>query len=569
MNISPHKAFIRDTLAQLYPQADHQAIAAKIEQLIQRWKPKTQTTIPLDQSRIWMIAYGDSICAQGENPLSILHQFAKLWLKGTISDIHLLPMFPWTSDDGFSVVDYRQVDPHLGQWSDIAALAGDFNLMFDFVINHISQQSRWFQGYLHGEPRYQNYFINADPDENYSRITRPRTSPLLTPFTLKTGETAHIWTTFSADQIDLNIREPEVLLESIDILLEYASRGAQAIRLDAVGFLWKEKNSRCIHLPQTHQVIKLWRAILEEIWPDCLLITETNVPHQENISYLSAGDEAHMVYQFPLPPLTLHACLRGNARWLRQWAQSLEQETFPANTTFFNFLASHDGIGLRPVENILSTEEKAFLVSEVERKQGRISWRTNPDGSQSPYEMNINFLSALSEPGEAPDTQVARFAAAHAILFMLQGVPAIYYHSLLGSENDIAGLNASGINRRINREKLDFATTHQALVTPESRQAKIYAALTTLLRIRQQHPAFSPAAAQQVLTLPDALFGVKRHHQTEEETVYGIVNVTGASQTLLLPVTGTDLLTGTPFNGVCELAGWQTIWIHVKAQPEA
>lgn len=276
-----------------------------------------------------------------------------------------------------------------------------------------------------------------------------------------------------------------------------------------------------------------------------------------------------MVYQFPLPPLTLHACLRGNARWLRQWAQSLEQETFPANTTFFNFLASHDGIGLRPVENILSTEEKAFLVSEVERKQGRISWRTNPDSSQSPYEMNINFLSALSEPGEAPDTQVARFAAAHAILFMLQGVPAIYYHSLLGSENDIAGLNASGINRRINREKLDFATTHQALVTPESRQAKIYAALTTLLRIRQQHPAFSPAAAQQVLTLPDALFGVKRHHQTEEETVYGIVNVTGASQTLLLPVTGTDLLTGTPFNGVCELAGWQTIWIHVKAQPEA
>ena len=231
MNISPHKAFIRDTLAQLYPQADHQAIAAKIEQLIQRWKPKTQTTIPLDQSRIWMIAYGDSICAQGENPLSILHQFAKLWLKGTISDIHLLPMFPWTSDDGFSVVDYRQVDPHLGQWSDIAALAGDFNLMFDFVINHISQQSRWFQGYLHGEPRYQNYFI-------------------------------------SADQIDLNFREPEVLLESIDILLEYASRGAQAIRLDAVGFLWKEKNSRCIHLPQTHQVIKLWRAILEEIWPD-------------------------------------------------------------------------------------------------------------------------------------------------------------------------------------------------------------------------------------------------------------------------------------------------------------
>lgn len=566
MNKSLLKTLIHETLIQLYPQEDHQAIAAKIEQLIQRWKPKAQTAVPLDQSRIWMITYGDSICAKGANPLPILHQFAKLWLKGTISDIHLLPMFPWTSDDGFSVVDYRQIDPNLGQWSDIEALAGDFNLMFDFVINHISQQSPWFQGYLRGEQRYQNYFINTDPNNDYNQVTRPRTLPLLTPFKRVTGETAYIWTTFSADQVDLNFHEPDVLLESIDVLLEYASRGAQAIRLDAVGFLWKEKDSSCIHLPQTHLIIKLWRAILEETWTDCLLITETNVPHQENISYLGSGDEAHMVYQFPLPPLTLHAFLRGDASWLRQWAQRPEQETFPDNTTFFNFLASHDGIGLRPVENILSTEEKTFLVSEVERKQGRISWRTNPDGSQSPYEMNINFLSALSEPGEDPDAQVTRFSAAHAILFMLQGVPAIYYHSLLGSENDLNGLKSSGINRRINREKLDFAATHQALVTPESLQARIYTALSKLLRIRKQHPAFSPSASQLVLELPEALFGVKR--QIKGETLYCVVNVTGSTQSLSLPVEGTDLLTGATFNGVCQLTGWQTVWIRTTTQPD-
>lgn len=564
MNKSLFKTLIHDTLTQLYPHEDHQAIAAKIEHLISRWKPKAQTAVPLDQSRIWMIAYGDSICAKGANPLSILHQFAKLWLKGTISDIHLLPIFPWTSDDGFSVVDYRQIDPNLGQWSDVEALAGDFNLTFDFVINHISQQSPWFQGYLHGEPHYENYFINADPNDDYHKVTRPRTLPLLTPFKRETGEMVYIWTTFSADQVDLNFHEPKVLLESIDILLEYASRGAKAIRLDAVGFLWKEKDSRCIHLPQTHLIIKLWRAILQVTWADCLLITETNVPHQENISYLGTGDEAHMVYQFPLPPLTLHAFLRGDASWLRQWAQSLEQETFPDNTTFFNFLASHDGIGLRPVENILSTEEKFFLVNEVKRKQGRISWRTNPDGSQSPYEMNINFLSALSEPGEDPDTQVARFSAAHAILFMLQGVPAIYYHSLLGSENDLDGLKASGINRRINREKLDFAATHQALVTSESLQARIYTALSKLLRIRKQHPAFSPLASQQVLELPRALFGVKR--QTTGETLYCVVNVTGITQSLSLPVEGTDLLTGATFNGVCQLTGWQTVWIRTTTQ---
>lgn len=569
MNISPHKSFIVETLAQLYPQADHQAIAAKIEQLSQRWKPKAQTPAPLDQSRIWMIAYGDSITAEGASALSVLHQFSKLWLKGTISDIHLLPMFPWTSDDGFSVTDYRQIAPDLGQWSDIEALAGDFNLMFDFVINHISQQSRWFQSYLRGEPRYKNYFINADPDDDYHLVTRPRTLPLLTPFHRTTGETAHIWTTFSADQIDLNFCEPEVLLESIDILLEYASRGAQAIRLDAIGFLWKEKNSRCIHLPQTHLIIKLWRAILEETWPGCLLITETNVPHQENISYLGNGDEAHMVYQFPLPPLTLHAFLRGDARWLRQWAKNLELDVFPDNTTFFNFLASHDGIGLRPVENLLPAQEKTFLIGEVERKQGCVSWRTNPDGSQSPYELNINFLSALSEPGESLEAQVARFSAAHAILFMIQGVPAIYYHSLLGSENDLDGLKASGINRRINREKLDFASTHQALITPESRQAKIYAALTTLLRVRQQHPAFSPSAIQEVLDLPNAMFGIKRHHPIKKETLYCVVNITAVPQSVSLPVAGIDLLSGKPFNSTGELAGWQTIWIKVNEEPEA
>ena len=566
MTLTP---LINETLPQLYPHQDPAVTGERILQLCKQWKSGQHTPVPLDQTRVWMIAYGDSMTSPGAPALNVLHRFSQTWLKERISDIHLLPMYPWSSDDGFSVKDYRQIAPELGGWQDVEAMAKDFNLMFDFVINHISRESTWFKGYLNGDARYENFFLNTDPEGNYHQVTRPRALPLLTPFTRKSGEKVHIWTTFSADQIDLNFREPEVLLESIAILLEYAARGARAIRLDAIGFLWKEPNSRCIHLPQVHQIIKLWRAILDKTFPDCLLITETNVPHQENIRYFGAGDEASMVYQFPLPPLTLHAFLRGNARWLRQWAKTLEADPLPSNCTFFNFLASHDGIGLRPVENVLDAEEKNFLISEVERKEGRISWKTDPDGSQSPYELNINYLSALSEPGESQDSQITRFSAAHAILFMLQGVPAIYYHSLLGGENDVAGLRASGINRRINREKLDLSRLHSELIDPQSLRARIYGELKKLLQIRRQHPAFSPHAGQRVLPLEDSLFGVVRQNKQESETLYCVVNVTGTPQPLSLPVAGIDLVTNKPFTGRCILAGWQTLWVQVNSPLEA
>ncbi|WEF27728.1 sugar phosphorylase [Klebsiella aerogenes] len=569
MNPSARNNIVEKTLAQLYPAAQIPALITRIHQLCQHWKKKTREPALLDQTRVWMIAYGDSITAPDKHALATLCRFSQNRLENVISDIHLLPMYPWTSDDGFSVTDYRKIAPELGTWDDIADLACHFNLMFDFVINHVSQQSRWFQGYLQGDPRYENYVISADPDADYHRVTRPRTLPLLTPFTRQSGEKVHIWTTFSADQIDLNFREPEVLLESIDILLQYAACGARAIRLDAIGFLWKEKNSCCIHLAQTHQIIKLWRVILEETFPDCLLITETNVPHQENIQYFGNGDEAHMVYQFPLPPLTLHAFLRGDARWLRQWAQSLDQEVLPENTTFFNFLASHDGIGLRPVEHLLDGDEKAFLINEVERKHGRVSWKTNPDGSQSPYELNINYLSALSEPGENIDAQVDRFVASQAILFMLRGVPAIYYHSLFGSENDQVGLAETGVNRRINRQKLDFATLNTELLNPKSLRARIFSRLATLLTLRRKYAAFSPQATQRVLDLPDTFFGLVRHHPQTHETLYCVVNLTGFSQPLSLPATGLDLLTGECFSGTGELNAWQILWLNTDTPQEA
>ncbi|KAA1049593.1 alpha-amylase family glycosyl hydrolase [Pseudocitrobacter sp. 73] len=549
----------------LYPGQESPRIAEAILSCAQKWHTEARHFSPLDEKTVYFITYGDAISAATGTPLQALHTFARRFLAPTVSDIHLLPMFPYSSDDGFSVIDYYGVDPALGSWSDIQALSGDFSLMFDCVINHISQHSEWFTEYLKGNPDYQHFFIEADKNANYQNVVRPRTSPLFSAFTRRDGKCVQIWTTFSDDQIDLNFNEPDVLLESINILLYYAAHGATSIRLDAIGFIWKASGTTCIHLPQAHQIIRLWRLLLDAIFPGCRIITETNVPHQENIAYFGQGDEAQMVYQFPLPPLTLHAFLRGNARWLRQWSTSLDNELLPPGATFFNFLASHDGIGLRPTENLLDNAERDFLVSETLRKKGRVSWKNNSDGSTSPYELNINYLSALSEPGDSNAIKVAKTTAAHAILMALKGVPAIYYHSLLGSENDLAGVEQSGINRRINREKLTLEALESDLLAPHHLRCMIFSALKQLLVIRKAHPAFSPAATQTTLALADAFFGVRRHDVVSGETITCVVNVTGEAQPLALDINGECLFTGEKIQGAITLQPWQVCWINHTA----
>lgn len=456
-----------------------------------------------------LITYGDQLRAADRSPLRTLAEFCDQHLRGVIDGIHILPFYPYSSDDGFSVIDYQQVNPALGDWDDVARVGQHFHLMFDGVINHISAQSEWFKAFLRDDPKYRDYFISVEGDPDLSRVVRPRTLPLLTEFTTSAGA-KKVWTTFSADQIDLNYANPDVLLEIIDVLLFYVARGAELIRLDAIAYLWKEIGTACIHLPQTHRVIQLLRAILNEVAPHVALITETNVPHRDNLSYFGDGhNEAQLVYNFALPPLTLHTFRTGDATALTQWAAGLT--TLSDQTTFFNFLASHDGIGLNPARGLMSDANITALVDQVLRHGGRVSYKSNPDGSTSPYELNINYFDALSDPksDEPLSLQIDRFVAAHAIMLALAGVPGIYFHSLFGSRSWPEGVTQLGHNRAINRQKFDRAEIERELSDPHSLRAEVFQRLQRLLQVRSSLDAFDPRRPQQVIELHHAIFAVQ------------------------------------------------------------
>ncbi|MBA5761149.1 Beta-galactosidase C-terminal domain [Vibrio sp. 404] len=560
-----NKQQIYTKVADLYGEAQAESITADILALVEKWRGKApQYPNWVDQTSSFLITYGDSFCSEGEPTLQTMKRFADKYLKDAISNIHILPMFPYTSDDGFSVVDYRKVDENLGDWAELNALAENFDLMYDCVINHISKSSDWFQRFLAGDEAYQDYFVVSDPNLDYSSVTRPRALPLLTPFTKANGEIAHVWTTFSDDQIDINFHSPKVLLESIDILLMYAANGGRSVRLDAIGFIWKVLNTTCIHLPQAHEIIKLWRIVLDKVMPGSLLITETNVPHKENISYFGDGDEAHMVYQFPLPPLTLHAFLGQDSQVLTQWAKGLTAEAMASleagrKTTYFNFLASHDGIGVRPTEGILTNQDRQMMCEQVERKGGRVNYKNNGDGTQSPYELNINYLSAITEPQDSVEQKANKFLAAQAILLSFIGVPAVYYHSLLGSENDVQGMVESGINRRINREKFELANLEAELAESGSLRNRIYNEMTRLLALRKQQVAFAPTSKQLVLELSPQLFGLQRGEGAE--SIRFVVNLSEQQQHVTLDAGGTDLVSGEAFEAQFTLNPYQFVWL--------
>lgn len=524
-----------------------------------------------DETTSVLITYGDMVQRDDEPPLQVLKRFADQHLSGPITSIHILPFSPYSSDDGFSVIDYRMIDPQLGTWTDVEHLGQGFRLMFDLVLNHCSRKSKWFADYVAYIAPYRDFFIEVDPSEDLSAVTRPRNLPLLTPVHTQQGD-AHLWTTFSDDQMDLNFANPDVLFEFLDILLLYIDKGGTIIRLDAIAYLWKCIGTSCIHLNQTHEVVKLMRDLLDMVAPDVVVLTETNVPHEENISYFGQGDEAHMVYQFSLPPLLLHGLMNGNATYLTNWAASLND--LPPKCTYFNFTASHDGIGVRPLQGIIPDEELNKMAEHVRKLGGHVSTKANSDGSESPYEMNITYFDALGDnPETVTELHLARFLCSQTVAMELRGVPAVYFHSLTATRNNYAGVEETGRARTINRFKWQEEELEELLAHGSSTTSQVMKEYLRRLECRSHHKAFHPDAAQSVINLGPEWFVVER--EWKNDRVICISNFTAEYRELKIDDriyrlnradACSDLLTGRRYMGegkVVPFMPYQTVWLQI------
>lgn len=528
----------------------------------------------IDQKSCMLIAYADSVQQPLEPSLAVMKRFMENHVGNTVTHLHVLPFLTASSDDGFSVIHFRTVDPPFGKWPDLQALGQSYNMVFDLVLNHVSSQSGWFLDFIAGTAPGRDYFIEADPNSDFSNVTRPRSSPLLTPVQTYVGE-KNVWTTFSADQIDLNYANHDVLFEILDILLFYISMGASVLRLDAIAYLWKRDGTTCLNQPETHEIICLLRDMLTLTAPNVRLLSETNLPHAENISYFGKGDEAHWIYQFSLPPLLLHALTMGTARHLADWAEKLSPP--PPGCAFLNITGTHDGIGVRPLEGLVPEPEIKGLADHIVKLGGRVSTRRTKSGDDVPYELNCTWFDAFG--GFAQDTpalHMARFLCAQTILMTFKGIPAIYFNTLLAAPNNQTLAEQTKMNRSLNRGKWQLPELEATLASPDTPAAISLSAHMRILKTRSEHPAFHPDAPQRVIAISDSVLAIERISPDGIEHILALANLTNQPARLTRATMQThgwqnhgivDILTARDIaskDGTISLGAYAAVWLMLS-----
>ncbi|KAA8605086.1 alpha-amylase [Salipiger aestuarii] len=573
MTVKSFSARLSELLGFIYPDVDTPILGSQVveafwpDDLHRRKQPRKPGNNLWSQNDAVLITYGDSLIDGTHKPLDLMHDFLSSHMKGVVNGVHILPFFPFTSDDGFAVTDYRKVNPQLGEWSDVRRIAQEFHLMSDLVLNHVSSQGVWFNAYRQGQKPYDKFFFEASPDDDLSMVTRPRTTPLLQEVETAMG-TRYVWCTFSHDQVDLDFRNPEVLLEILRIIRLHIDEGVRIIRLDAVAFLWKQLGTNCIHLPQTHAVIQLMRLLMDYASETVILLTETNVPKAENLSYFGHRNEAHVVYNFPLPPLILHAMMSGDAKYLIDWQRTMPPA--PLGCAYLNFTASHDGIGMRPAEGLIPPPEIGRMIDTIRAIGGRVSMRSLPGGGEAPYELNCSYFEAMGRTFEGPDDHhLDRFLCSQTIPMSLEGIPAFYIHSMLATPNDLDAVERRGMNRAINRHRWDYPALIDKLNDPGTVHARVLAALSERLKLRAQQPGFHPNATQFTLNVDRRIFGLWRQALDRSQSIFTLHNVSAdtveipeGDLNLIADETWIDLLSGEAITpGPVRMAPYQCRWI--------
>lgn len=523
-----------------------------------------------NQSHSVLITYADSIYKNGEATLITLRKLLSKHFGSLSKVVHILPFLKSTSDGGFAVSSYDSLEEKFGDWDDLKSISKNHDLMADLVLNHVSSSHPWVQQFIKSqEPGISNVY---SPKQNldWSNVVRPRSSSLFSQINTDDGP-KQVWTTFGPDQIDLNWHNPKMTLEFLNLIINYLSNGIKWLRLDAVGFIWKESGTTCLHLPKAHSIVKLLRVLLNNLLDEGVLITETNVPQKENLSYLIPDDEAHMAYNFPLPPLLLEAIITSRADILNSWIY--DWPILPEDTTLFNFTASHDGVGLRALEGLMNEQRIKDLLINCEKRGGLVSHRRLSNGDDKPYELNISWWSAMEDSSrDAKRFQYERFILSQLLVMALKGVPAFYLPALLASENDIKSFSMTGQRRDLNREKFKSENLSAVLNNPESNANKNLKYLRNAMGVRSELKQFHPSSQMKCLSKgrsdivvikrgkgPESVFAI--HNMTENKINYQL-NDNDLPKIIDNDFNTRDFLTSSKYN--CKnisLDPFQVIWL--------
>ena len=476
-----------------------------------------------------VICYGDSVYSEKKKSIKVFQTFFQKRLKSYFNTIHFLPFYPSSSDSGFAVKDHFKVENKLGSWSDIKSISRSNNVMADMVINHSSARGLWFKNFLKKKEPGKDFFLTVDSKFNISKVVRPRDHRLLKKIKIfKRPE--YLWRTFSPDQIDLNFKNPSVLIQFIKIMIHLINNGVTIFRLDAIAYLWKENRTKCINLKQTHQIIKLLRIIINLLNIQTTIITETNLPEKENLSYFGSNDEANWIYNFSLPPLLIHALLFENSSYLNKWSENLPNTK--SGNSYLNFIASHDGIGIRPTEGLFNEKTLKNFLKRLKKNGSKFSFRKIQNKSKKVYEANITIFDALkkSDYDKKGEFYLERYVSAHAIMVSFEGIPAIYFNSIFGTSNDEAKFIITGNNRDVNRYKWNLKNITNKLKDNKTKQSIFYNKICNLLNIRRKQKAFHPNASRLNLDFGPKIFGFKRISKDKKQTIICITNLSSNIQ---------------------------------------